>query len=232
MVGKTGIEYLSNIVKNGQLKITYPHRHECNDRYEFPIGIFPKSDYDFKWRDECMEKAKKHGIGFVSFSGESHDDVLLWPHYANNYRGLQIKFAADESSFNNSEGIFFKQINYCNDDKLFTENFDLNKWNNESSYRESVIKDALWKKHIRWKYEDEYRLQVQADGGRFKLLEHKGKTYRYTDFIFEDKFGNRFLKFDNALKIEEITLGYNCNKIDDIKRFLDRHNIKYSIISH
>lgn len=147
-----------------------------NDPFEFAI----RSNYYFdtnnklKYITENEErirniiKAEIAHFGVVSFSTDE-DNVLLWSHYADNHKGLCLKF---NLPFDIPENLF--KVEYAN--KL--PHFDLA---NNTNYRQ-----ALTTKALSWKYENEWR-----------ALYPKGNcSYNYIGDLVEVIFGCRTSKED------------------------------------
>lgn len=126
------------------LNVTSPH--EFNDPFDTPILEL----YDGKHLGDLIEKAYKGTLKVACFSN-TIDNPLMWAHYADNHKGVCIKYHFDKSikttnRIYSSKVTGFRNIKYSSEDL-------------EECSKSSIItmEDAFFLKGTDWEYEKECR---------------------------------------------------------------------------
>ncbi|APP09250.1 hypothetical protein VH1709_contig00129-0001 [Vibrio harveyi] len=111
--------------------------------------------------DTLMEK-----VGICSLS-KSHDNILMWSHYADNHKGFVVEFTLDvndERIVNNPEFFFGgNDVEYSHDMPIKVVGTD----NFSDHYRQFLVKSQDWK------YEQEYRVLSTNKGAGIHKFDHR-----------------------------------------------------------
>lgn len=172
------------------LNVTSPY--EFNDPFDTPI----LGKYNGNYVGEMIRKAYKDTLKVACFSNNTvlakpDEEIkaflspLMWAHYADNHKGVCIKYCFTDESINdentNTRIVGFKQIKYSNTDLA-------NCGKNSSISKE----DAFFLKGEAWSYENECRL-----------------------FCFDLNGTGKFDKYvDTTECIEAVYFGLRCPKED------------------
>jgi hypothetical protein len=126
-------------------EIYCPTPPELDDPYDCNIGT----------ADHLMGMLIKFGV--FCACGDSHNDMLLFSHYAAKHTGLCLEFTVDDGgTIGDSTFLgFVKKVNYVTNFPQFTE---------------KNIHQLLWTKHIAWRYQDELRTiaDLEHDPSKFR----------------------------------------------------------------
>lgn len=168
------------------------------DSLNDPFELMPYLRYQFKERQR-YHKVRREIIKRYGLLcfSQSWHEPLLWSHYANGHNGIALGFKISES------GNRFFKVKYASNPIRkqvdLTDNLRANK---------ELILDLAKIKYKKWEYEKEYRVVVEL-----KDCEMNG--------------GHYFVKFSDALKLEEIVIGCKCNKYREYVSKLGRRcNVK------
>ena len=163
----------------------FPHRAQLNDPFDCNVDIFravdraiaqsackdPENLEQFKNNEAVShrfsESVEKLGIGSFSLT---ENETLLWSHYANDHRGVALRYDFPLSFLDDEDNIL----------GVFAVSYDANSisdWLSENSYlfKENyeefiigLLKKILMSKAPAWKYEQEARI-VRSEAGLFDL---------------------------------------------------------------
>jgi len=137
---------VKGILQNRELYCSLPS--ELNDPYDCNIGT----------ANHLMHMIVDSAL--FCMSGEGHDEILLFSHYANKHTGFAFVFEADNSkSISRISFLSFSEpVNYV-------QNFP--------RYDTSNIHHVMRTKHICWKYEEEYRsvANLEYNPSKFRHFE-------------------------------------------------------------
>lgn len=182
---------ISNI-ENQRIKASFVK--DVNDCHEL-LGLDFDDNFDIY---NAFKKTfyKDIEIPFLSFS-RSWGSPLMWGHYSDNNKGICLGFEINTH---------IENINYS---------YDLNKYKinldefNKPGYLNDLILTLLKNKSIDWWYEQESRLQLNAN-----------------ELVLDKTTSLRFHYISDSLKLREIIIGsMSTFKPKDIKLFLT--NIDY-----
>lgn len=194
-----------NNIKNDQIYFSDPLNF--NDPFDPLIRVFDKE------RSEGLARVSNFRISCLA---PQNDNLLLWSHYADKHQGMCIAYDIGELLSNKK--IIFRKIKYEDivlkpQEGLVFDFLNLPPLSLEcgiqsfpSSEKSELNKkytllETFIRKHIVWKYEDEYRLILQAD--------------REEEFL-------------QSCNIKEIYLGRDMpkEKIENIKKMIKEINMK------
>ena len=173
-------------------------RYDClNDPFDGDGMKYDLSNPDHNTMKGFADETR--GKTFVSCFTSDIDNLPMWAHYANNYKGICIKFEVIDS--NNFSKVIYKEdrtdvdtfvdesykIKQKLEDKIISQN-DLIKENAIKIFFQSMIT-----KNSAWKYENEYRIisrlkNNSSDKGGYAGYEEMG------------------------IKAKEIYIGINCDE--------------------
>ena len=188
-------------------------------------------------RLECDELYKKYvealndiknEYGVACFTtNKPENNMVMWAHYANNYKGFCCEFEIDFYNighehdtkntyrfapyFSNVDYDIFSKNNFIDVLKLLSCKPDDLKFD---TYVREFIEASFYKKHKQWEYENEYRLVINKNNNSFeKTLEtpvgfrikfpYLSKVYIHTDHI---KYKNGIKRISNKLNKDIICL--------------------------
>jgi len=139
---------VKGILQDRKLYCSIPSK--LNDPYDCNIGT----------ADHLMDMIVDSAL--FCMSGEDHDEILLFSHYAGEHKGLAFVFETDNSKAipNLSFLAFSEPVNYV-------ENFP--------SYDRYNIHHVMRTKHISWEYEKEYRsvANLEDDPSEYRYFEQR-----------------------------------------------------------
>lgn len=169
-----------------------------NDPFEFllteksitEIETLFKKKYDNHVK-EYISKFWTHGI--ISLT-TTNDNLLMWSHYSDEYKGMVIGFEIDE---NNPSSFFLSKDTYKFEKVQYKYIRDFENTINENNLDEAQFHYMLTKSIV-WSYENEYRYIID---------------YRQSDLIFLDTTNELF---DNTIK----NLNINPEKNHKIGQYL------------
>lgn len=151
----------------------------------------------------------KHKIGVISFS-ESKDNLLMWSHYANNYKGYTFGFYFLNSILSN----VFSPNNYNNSIQIFTtgncfpvkyrkqpiykiDNFDRDYSNIDIEGPDRFLFEIFQQKSDEWIYEKEHRIILKLEQSDCVVLDigclDKYKKNKSIRTIIEDENSSKQL---------------------------------------
>ncbi|MBQ7789589.1 MAG: DUF2971 domain-containing protein [Clostridia bacterium] len=204
----------------------------CAEIYPEEFDFFSNIDVN-KLKEDCLNLYNDYIIKIKEFRNEygvacftsnlPENNMVMWAHYANNYKGFCCKFEFDYYNVNTNRDTngtanilkHFHKITYTNKipclnaKKLLDCPLDKIK---TSKYINGFVKKALTLKHKQWKYENEYRIIIHKDSKFFE------KTFNKNNCGFKIAFP--YLK----------SLYINYEKCVDEASIVDiatTHNIKY-----
>lgn len=138
-------------------------------------------------------------IRLVCFSSEeasTHDEILLWSHYANKHKGYRIGFDFPKTATN---GYTIESVSY--DDKRVPVRFT---GDTSDPQLHASLSKSVTTKSIAWKYENEARLMISPFQCEPKeIKEHKGRI-------------ERFFRFESSL-IVKVDCGLRSSDTEDAK---------------
>ncbi len=169
----TSVDILNKILQSGEL--FFSSVISFNDPFDInPNKQYGSTDEIIKWiscthpltidkqkemlknREELkilLEKEitnKLNTIGVCCFT-EKNDDILMWAHYADSYKGVCLKFNIDKLTFpliDKSNVMKPCRVSYKQNLPIFKIPF----------YSNNEIHEILYVKYKEWEYEKEYRI--------------------------------------------------------------------------
>tara|TARA_R110001583_G_scaffold10417_2_gene47828 strand:- start:9249 stop:10277 length:1029 start_codon:yes stop_codon:yes gene_type:complete len=183
---------------------------KCSQLFDGDLKLQGKNFKQYFWRTQSVL------MGIVSLTTSELND-LMWPHYTNE-NGFTITFDTQKlisslKSKNEFKTFTFAPVNYVKQvcQASITPTLDNIK---AANYYMSNVKNSSWK------YEDEWRLFVSADG-----MQPPYKHYYYPDFKFttlEDSLEKRKLYYNPEDCIKRIVWGSEfISTIAEDKGFID-----------
>ncbi|WP_299364036.1 DUF2971 domain-containing protein [Winogradskyella sp.] len=154
----------------------------------------------------------QHNIG-VSCGSNNPKCPVMWGHYANNHKGICIKYDLGNDTtqnicFDTNEKLDVLKVNYS-DDPINIFDYSIIKL-------EDLKFKILSNKYSKWKYENEIRL-IHKDQGSLKI-----KRSSITEIIF----GCKSTPKDRYSTIKLFaSLGYKTNKLLIAKRLPDKYEL-------
>lgn len=166
-----------------QSEMYFPHREQLNDPFDCNIDISRAIDRALTI-EECQstenllkfqkeevitrrfsDSVGKMGIGSFSLS---NNETLLWSHYANNHKGVVLRYDFPESFLSDEDSILsVSKISYkpntvsdwiAQNSNLYTDN--------HKKFFIGLLKKVLASKAPAWEYEQEARI-VRHESGMF-----------------------------------------------------------------
>ena len=180
----------------------------------------------------CIEKEElnsyikehKHKIGVISFS-EDKENLLMWAHYANNYKGALIGFYFDTSLgsiFENlvtpisSSFLGFELFNgdclpvkYRKQPIYSIDKFDRDYSNISAEGEDRILFEIFQQKSNEWIYEKEHRITLKLEQADKIILSNINKYNGLPWF--------KYLQDDGYCEINNDTVSIYLNKIKDIE---------------
>lgn len=111
---------------------------------------------------------------------QKKDDILMWSHYAKQHTGICLGFDSNKWPMLK----FAKPVNYISEYPVV---------NAISPQRENAVKDIVFRKSIRWKYEEEWRVIRGATSNQRYIFPPEA--------LIEIIFGYRVKDFDMKMTI-------------------------------
>lgn len=179
-----------------------------------------------KYFSELQAVRNKYGVACFTLN-TPENNMVMWAHYADNYDGFCCKFNFNNisSDIENKERIdkygykllkhFYKVI-YTNRFKQLDTKTLLSINPSELYYNKYVndyIKKSLYKKHLQWSYENEYRLVLDKNDPAIKIT-------------YENDCGFR-IKFNYLRELYISSDKYSLRKELVVKEIAKKFNIKY-----
>ncbi|MBB1137993.1 DUF2971 domain-containing protein [Myroides sp. WP-1] len=145
----------------------------------------------------------------ISCGSKSPDCPLMWGHYADNHKGLCVKYQIDNNlTLDNDKKLDVLKVKYSdNPIKIF--DYSLEELDN-------LKFEILSNKYSKWEYENEIRLINQEQG----LLKINRKSIREIIFGCKSTPKNRY----TVLKLFA-TLGYDIQELKIAKRLPDQYQL-------
>ena len=156
----SSVSFILNDLSDDEIK-TLKSQKDC------PEELVEESYFNVrkKTKEICEKLLLKHQSEFVKTRGvtcfsERNDNLLMWAHYADGYKGMCLEFDTNYSPFEKLHkvryGLGFPLIDVatCLDLK-------------EKKERDSLIKDLYCHKSNDWSYEKEWRLIHEKAGTEF-----------------------------------------------------------------
>lgn len=147
------------------------------NRPQNPFISYPKhntaSTYRTEYLKACEDIDRLHSNHGVLSMCTSKENLVMWSHYADEYRGLCFGFDLDllkESVRQSSLKLYgYGLVNYCEEtplieliqNSLSTTIFDVKK---EKTAQIELFMSKMGSKHKQWSYEQEYRLLTDKYG--------------------------------------------------------------------
>ncbi len=186
-----------------------------NDPYEFSGMYINKEELQKKEMsaDDINIVTSFIKSAFVaSFSGNKVNNLPMWAHYANNHRGLCLKYKVnDKKSIKNiiyePKRIDITKLFTCFIECAFAAENPTHKSNDikslelERDMYATIMQDIYLIKHNSWEYEDEYRIILPKVN-----LDNKSK-------------GENVYSSDFGLQLTEVYCGINCSR-DDLQKII------------
>ena len=180
------------IAKHNFMRKTFSY---CKNLYSDKCEILLDIDVD-KLKEECfnlyneyIESIKKirNEYGVACFTTNApQNNMVMWAHYANNYRGFCCKFEFDYYDVDtprDTKGtanilkhfykvVYTKKFPFIDVKRLF--NYPPNE-SHKNKYIYRFIERTLTLKHTQWKYENEYRVIIHKDSRLFEKTFSRNK---------------------------------------------------------
>lgn len=184
------------------------------------------SDLFQKYFSELQAVRNKYGVACFTLN-KPENNMVMWAHYADNYDGFCCKFSFGNIKFNlvNKDGIdnygykllkHFYKVVYTKRFKQLDAKTLLSIAPNElynNKYVNDYIKKSLYKKHLQWSYENEYRLVLDKNDPSIKIT-------------YENDCGFR-IKFNYLKELYISADKYSLRKELVVKEIAKKFNIKY-----
>jgi Protein of unknown function (DUF2971) len=188
-VTDTSLDRLRTIVVDSKLRLSSPSsfndpfdmtarvvaegtRDECLQRFTEIVESQSPSNWGWRKRQGHIQQLmdapvaelqrvaersfRRHAseFGVYCFVGDRPHDVLMWSHYGRDHTGicLQFEWARDVHTLSRAVSIDYN------------DEYPVVGW--IKNFREA-IGPALMRKHTRWKYENEYRVSLDSQAGKF-----------------------------------------------------------------
>lgn len=214
---------LSDDIKTNEMKFSTLKENKIwvsstsclNDPYEF-LGMYldkkqlkPKGLTD----DEIEDFTSFiRSVFIASFSGEMATNMPMWAHYANNHKGLCLKYKVNnkkavkniiyESKPIDVTKLFIKFVDFGYEiENMNYKNNNIKAIIKERDAYATVLKDMYFIKHNSWAYEDEYRI-IFPKGDSVSGC--NGENVNASCF---------------GLELKEVYCGINCSKENIEKTF-------------
>ncbi len=168
-----------------QSRMYFPHREQLNDPFDCNVDILRAIDHaiekggcnnpglltQFKNNESVThrlsENVAKLGVGSFSLT---ENETLLWSHYADDHRGVALRYDFPRSFLDNEDDILgVSAVSYEPNSisNWLSENARLFEENHEN-FIIGLLKKVLMSKAPAWKYEKEARI-VRPEAGLFDL---------------------------------------------------------------
>ena len=201
----TMAEFGLSAIRERKLKVTTIA--DANDPNEWlPVMRDPETGFDWNANPEYRGQFRymwSHIYGFVSFSGE-YDNLLMWGHYADKFRGMVLVFnVIDESKV--------LKVDYKN------SRFAMGtpEVGNPSA---NTIEEFIRRKDPAWGHEKEYRALINLKACTTKRLGNGDTIY--------------FTPFELLITLKGVVLGSECTvTVEDIyQAFKQNPPIGFSVL--
>lgn len=167
---------------------------------------------------EIKKVRDEYGVACFTANAPQHN-MVMWAHYANNYRGFCCEFVFDyydADTIRDTKGtsnvlrhfhrvIYTKSFPFLNVKKLLdipVEELHKNK------YIHRFIERVLTLKHKQWNYENEYRIIIHKDSSHFKKVFDKNNKGFKISFPYLNALYLDFAKCIDDTSIEDIASKY------------------------
>lgn len=206
--------YFKGLIISPKLKLTPPLH--LNDPFErkVPHGLediilnfyrpegLPEKEIRNKTIEICENELNKLGITAMT---ETHDNILMWSHYANSHKGVCIGY--DTEKIKEKDNVMrLLRVKYLEDR---FEKSDITCASHTLSGKFSKLEDKIvTTKSPQWQYEKEHRYITSLSRANEILIIKNGKTDEIIDEILERHNDSNY-HFDKR----EIIYGENFKKI-------------------
>lgn len=181
---RKNIQRITKLVKDSVFH--FSKFFDLNDPME---GIFRNPRYKKEYSDNILDILgnEKEKYNICSFSSvEAKNEILMWSHYANGFKGIRIEITIDTKQ----SMLEFYKISYLPPKKFFNYNF-------------IDARNILIRKLMQWEYEHEIRCMTKLDGDAFKI-----------GSISEIAFGRPYddTRLPNYYKVKDFLKSYFINE--------------------
>lgn len=227
-----------------------------NDPFEFLPTFYdsrPKNvGYEERWL-KFLNKASIDGfpgcqqrllsllsdrLGLVSFSS-SFDNILLWSHYADEFRGAAIAFKTEKLLASLApDDYFLGEVKY-QENRPIIDVYKLEDSGFEHSnaywpdWREwlKLNPDVLFTKSKEWSYENEWRLIGITHDSVLPEMGRNQSWYRKLHFGADGRFNQRQLVQIDVGSIDHIILGGNRTRINSKEFSISEFGFEHEVIA-
>lgn len=140
--------YFTHVDYKKQVKEILYSNMNTSKRFDEALEILYKSNIDKKVLDEAKHLVLKYSSNMQAFNNkiacftEVNDSILMWAHYANNMKGMCLRFDTEK------DPILFKNLHKVIYSKFRGDNFGFN---------------FYFIKSLDWSYEQEWRIVVDQE---------------------------------------------------------------------
>jgi hypothetical protein len=171
-------------IQKRQIKVS--RFHELNDPFDCHAIKFDLELEREAWQNTINTLGQNRGLS--CFSRHFHNPVL-WSHYAENHHGIVLGFDVNKT-------IPFLGVSYAN---TFLDGRGFQSFSPEKKL--SMVRGALSRKFLQWKYESEVRAFVDLDhespeNGHYFL--EFGTDFKLSEVIVGSRYGTELGLIENA----------------------------------
>ncbi len=186
---------------------------DFNDPFDCNVNLIEHENHKELFYDETKPNAID-GIGITCFT-EEINELLLWAHYANNYRGFALEFNTETMRVNmNGKKKYSLNPALYFDEFISVKNTD-----------KFAMEYLLTAKSERWKYEKEWRLISTIDETKpydriifyepiavkalyigYRLFDEQQSVFNFIESIFLKKYPNKpiYIVYPNPKKLDMV----------------------------
>lgn len=168
-----------------QSEMYFPHRAQLNDPFDCNINIFRALEHaisrgtcqnqdlleQFRRDEEAIRRFSSNmgELGIGSFS-LTNDETLLWSHYANNHKGVALRYDFPSNFLGDEDNIFGASV-VTYDSNAVSDWLIENAYLYRQDHKEFILgllHKVLTSKAPSWRYEQEARI-IRPEAGVFQL---------------------------------------------------------------